>query len=162
MPTLASLSLGVLLGGTVLAIGIPSLIRNLSASKLLEATKGLEHLSVRAIAYAETKPPEISFPPSAPLTPAVVPRGQQAVDPPDAWSHLTWHALSFRFDHAHSFSFAWDSRYDPAVGRWEFVARSHGDLDGDGALSTFEVRGVRDWDGPPRVVPGLYVWREVE
>ena len=43
-----------------------------------------------------------------------------------------------------------------------FVATSHGDLDGDGAHSTFQVRGERLNGQTTKVLPGLYVDREVE
>jgi hypothetical protein len=43
-----------------------------------------------------------------------------------------------------------------------FVATAHGDLDGDGVLSTFEVRGERKPGEDARVLPGMYVDREVE
>ena len=41
--------------------------------------------------------------PSAPLTPSEVPRGVRSLDPPEAWEHLTWRSLDFRFE---SFNFA--------------------------------------------------------
>ena len=58
-----------------------------------------------------------------------------------------------------SFCFAFDSQRTPQ--RATFVARAHGDLDGDGERSTFEVHGEATPDGV-RLLPGLYVDREVE
>ena len=43
-----------------------------------------------------------------------------------------------------------------------FVATAHGDLDGDGVLSTFEVRGERIPGQPARVLPGMFVEQELE
>ena len=43
-----------------------------------------------------------------------------------------------------------------------FSATAHGDLDGDGMLSTFEVKGERLPGQGPRVLPGMFVDREVE
>ena len=40
-------------------------------------------------------------------------------------------------------------------------APAHGDLDGDGVLSTFEIEGEADANGA-RILPGMYVDREVE
>src|SRR4051812_49882995 len=98
---------------------------------------------VSAVAYAARHPQDISFPPSSPLTPQQVPRGVRALDPPEAWEHLTWRSLDFRFTEAHAFSFKFDSELEPATQVMRFTATAHGDLDGDGTLSTFEVRGER-------------------
>jgi hypothetical protein len=143
-------------------VAVPSFVRNLSASKLTEPVEGLERMVVNAIAYAEARPHEISFPPSAPLTPAEVPRGVRAVEPAEAWEHLTWKSLGFRFDEPHAFAFRFDSSFHPDSRVFSFIAAAHGDLDGDGILSTFEVRGERLPGQPPRVLPGMQVEREVE
>jgi len=152
----------IAVGGSVLAVAVPSFIRNLSFSKLSEPIDGLDRMVTNAIAYSEGRPQDISFPPSAPLTPAEVPRGKPASDPPEAWEHLTWKSLGFRFDRPHSFSFKFDSALDPQTGVMRFVATSHGDLDGDGVLSTFEVRGQRVPGKHATVIPGMFIDREVE
>jgi hypothetical protein len=159
-------------GGSVLAVAVPAFFRNLSASKLSEPIEGLDRMVTSAVAYAAVHPQEISFPPSAPLTPAEVPRGVRVVDPPDAWQHLTWLALDFGFDPCakrppscgtpHAFSFKFDSELDPATQVMRFTATAHGDLDGDGIVSTFEVRGERAPGQPARVLPGMFIDREVE
>ena len=149
-------------GGSVLAAAVPAFFRNLSASKLAEPIEGLDRMVTSAVAYAGRHPQEISFPPSAPLTPAEVPRGVRVVDPPDAWQHLTWRSLDFRFDTPHAFSFKFDSELEPATQVMRFTATAHGDLDGDGMVSTFEVRGERAPGQPARVLPGMFIDREVE
>lgn len=149
-------------GGSVLAVAVPAFFRNLSASKLSEPIEGLDRMVTSAVAYAEGRPQEISFPPSAPLTPAQVPRGVRAIDPPEVWEHLTWRSLKFRIEEPHAFAFKFDSELDPTSQVMRFVATAHGDLDGDGMLSTFEVRGERAPGQPARVLPGMYVDREVE
>ena len=150
------------IGGSVLAVAVPAFFRNLSASKLSEPIEGLDRLVTNTIAYAERHPHEISFPPSAPLTPSQVPRGVMAVDPIEAWEHLTWRSLDFRFEQPHAFSFKFTSELDPATQVMRFTATAHGDLDGDGAVSTFEVRGERVPGQRPRVLPGMFIDREVE
>lgn len=150
------------IGATVVAVSVPEFLRNLSASKLTEPVDGLGRLSASALAYAEEKPQEISFPPPAPLTPAEVPRGVLVLDPPHTWEHLTWRSLRFRFDHPHAFSFEFRSTTDPATGAMQFTASAHGDLDGDGTTSTFEVGGIREPGRPPRMLPGMFIDREVE
>jgi hypothetical protein len=151
-------------GGSVLAAFIPAFFKNLSASKLSEPIEGLDRIVTHAVAYADApgRPDEFAFPPAAPLTPTQVPRGVRAVDPPEAWEHLTWKSLDFGFDRPHAFSFQFDSLYDPVTGMMRFVATSHGDLDGDGVLSTFEVQGVHLRGEPARVLPGMYIEHEVE
>jgi hypothetical protein len=56
---------------------------------------------------------------------------------------------------AHSYAF----QFDRSEGA--FVAQAHGDLDGDGTTSTFEIRGKCDRD-VASLVPGLYVESELE
>ena len=149
-------------GGSLLAVAVPAFLRNLSASKLTEPIEGLDRMVVSAVAYAAVHPQEISFPPSAPLTPAEVPRGVRVVDPPEVWQHLTWLSLRFGFDTPHAFSFQFGSELDPVTQVMRFTATAHGDLDGDGMVSTFEVRGERAPGQPARVLPGMFIDREVE
>ncbi len=156
------MSIAFAIGGSVLAVAVPAFVRNLHASKLSEPVEYLDRLVSNAVAYANSKPHDISFPPSVPLTPAEVPRGVRVTDPPEIWEHLTWRALDFRVDEPHAFSFRFDSEVDPATHAVRFVATAHGDLDGDGKLSTFQVRGERLVGQAARVLPGMYVDREVE
>jgi len=152
-------AVGIALIGSVLAVAVPAFVRNMSSSRLVEATSGLDRLGTRAIANAAGKSCADAFPANAPLTPDTVPRGKAAVDPdPDPWQHPTWKALDFRASPpgvAHSFSFAFDH------GDASFIAHAHGDLDGDGTTSTFEVRGKCGADGAA-LVPGMYVESELE
>jgi hypothetical protein len=156
------LSAAFAIGGSVLAVAVPAFVRNLHASKLSEPIENLDRIVTSAVAYAAAKPQEISFPPSAPLTPAEVPRGVRVVDQPEIWQHLTWKSLDFHIDEPHAFSFRFDSEVDPVTRVMRFSALAHGDLDGDGTLSTFEVRGERVPGQPPRVLPGMFVDRQVE
>ncbi len=159
-------------GGSLLAVAVPSFVRNLSASKLTEPIDGLDHLVRGAISYAARHPQEITFPPPAPLTPAEVPRGVRVVDPPEIWQHLTWRSLEFGYCPEpergkpdcvpHAFSFKFDSELDPATQVMRFTATAHGDLDGNGIVSTFEVRGERVPGSPARVLPGMFIDRAVE
>lgn len=152
-------AIGIALGGSLLAVAVPAFVKNLSFSRTNEATSGLARIGAHAIAGASGKACDAAFPPTAPLTPATVPRGKPAVDPePDPWQHPTWRALDFRAAPAgvaHSFSFAFDEQ------KGSFVAHAHGDLDGDGQTSTFELRGGCA-DGASKLAPGMYVEQEVE
>jgi hypothetical protein len=153
-------SLFILLGGTFLAGFVPNFVRQLQASRFTEAIQGVETISKNAITYADGKAPLEAFPPSAPLTPKQVPKGERVEDPPGTWDHLTWAALDFRMEHEHYFSFAFDSKNSESHSY--FAARAHGDLDGDGEHSTFEIRGEISTGQKPKILPGLYVEREVE
>jgi hypothetical protein len=155
-------AIGFAIVGSILMVGVPAFVHELHASKQVEATSGIETMAALAVVYADGKPIEMAFPLSAPLTPAVVAKGTREVDPPNAWDHPTWKALGFRpvaegAPHAYSFEF------DPflSVTRSTFRAVAHGDLDGDGTQSTFEVRGTADHDGA-RVEPGMMVDAELE
>jgi len=152
-------AVGVALVGSVLAVAVPAFVRNMSSSRLVEATNGLKRIGEHAISGASGKTCANAFPAPAPLTPETVPRGKPAVDPdPDPWQHPTWRALDFRASPpgvAHSFSFQFDRNGDA------FVAQAHGDLDGDGTTSTFEIRGKCERD-VASIAPGMYVEAELE
>jgi type II secretory pathway pseudopilin PulG len=152
-------AVGVALVGSVLAVAVPTFVRNMSSSRLTEATNGLHRIGEHAIAGAAGKSCANAFPGPAPLTPESVPRGKPAVDAePDPWQHPTWRALDFRASPpgvAHSFSFQLDRTGDA------FVAHAHGDLDGDGTTSTFEIRGKCEHD-VASLAPGMYVEAELE
>jgi hypothetical protein len=160
------IAIGAALLGSLLAVAVPAFSRDLHASRFVEPTEGLARLGASAVAYAETNE---RFPDSAPLTPGVPPRGKKEADPPGAWDTGTWKALAFRpvgegVPHAYAFSF------DSTSGGNVFVAQARGDLDGDGVLSTFEIRGRTGRDGAPGtngasqpgVSPGMYVEAELE
>ncbi len=160
--TITEVAVSIAIGGSVLVVAVPAFVQNLSFSKLTEPIDGLDRMVRSAVSYAEGRPQDISFPPSAPLTPKQVPRGVAAEARPEAWHHLTWRALKFGFDRPHYFSFSFRSALEPGGGAMRFVARAHGDLDGDGVTSTFEVRGERLPGQVARVLPGMFVDREVE
>ncbi|MBL9021266.1 MAG: hypothetical protein JNL21_03655 [Myxococcales bacterium] len=149
-------------GGSLLAVAVPAFVRGLSASKLTEALEGLHGISAAAVSKAETHRHEESFPPSVGRTPEQVPRGVAALDPPGTWDHLTWRALDFKVDRSHAFSFQFDSAMDPVSLTARFSATAHGDLDGDGQTSTFQVQGERRPGEPARVLPGMLINREYE
>ena len=159
-PTFVELAVLIAVGGSTFAVMIPSFFHNLHASRLSEAIHGVQAIGSGAVAYALNKDMLEAFPPSAPLTPADVPRGRRMVDLPGSWDHLTWAALGFSMSDEHYFSFSFESKNSAEFSF--FLARAHGDLDGDGERSTFELRGeMRDAHGP-RLLPGLFIDREIE
>ena len=158
--TPVELAIGVAILGSLLAVAVPAFSRDLHASRFVEPTDGLARIGAAAIAYAEANQ---RFPESAPLTPSAPPRGGKEADPPGTWDGPTWKALSFRpsaegVPHAYAFSF------ESGAGGNAFVAQARGDLDGDGVLSTFEIRGStgRTDGDKPALTPGMYVEAELE
>lgn len=151
-------------GGSLLAVAVPAFVRELHASRFAEPVEGLNRIGAAAVAHAHDRPPTEAFPPSAPLTPATPPRGTRVADLPGAWDHPTWQAFAFRPSPEgvpHAFAFAFDSTRAP--GRSAFVAHAHGDLNGNGVTSTFEIRGHTSGDEAAAVLdPGMYVEAEVE
>ncbi len=205
--TLVEAAIGLSLVLSVAAIALPAFARNLVSSKLVEPVDGLGRIGAAACALVAGGKP---LPPSAPLTPADVPRGQRVVDPPGTWESPTWRELGFHPTEngaPHAFSFAFDDTTTAQVPRISgpaalpgavaappapilhpsFKAASHGDLDGDGVTSTFEIRsqptageirsqpaageirsqptpaaGGATSSGPLQVDPEMYVEAEVE
>ncbi|MEN9578767.1 MAG: hypothetical protein RJA70_1776 [Pseudomonadota bacterium] len=121
------------------AVFVPAFFANLHASRLSEPLDGLARIAAHSAAFAELKPAKEAYPESAPLTPTDVPRGESVLDPPGTWEHPTWRALEFQPTMAHYFSFSYTSKSQG--GGSSFVAKAHGDLDGDGLFSTFKIRG---------------------
>lgn len=165
--TLSPIELAVAfaLVGSVLAVAVPTFVREVHASRLAEPVDGLKRIGAAAVAYAHEHPVAQGFPPSAPMTPPVPPRGKCEPDAPDAWEHPTWRALDFRPaapGAPHCFSFAFDSALSSA--RSTFQAHAHGDLDGDGITSTFQISGQYAEGDPrgPAIEPGMLIDSEVE
>jgi len=126
---------------------------------------GLQRIGAAAVLYGIGRPVGQAFPPSAPATPTTPPRGHCEPDPPGTWDHPTWRTFDFRPvppDTPHCFSFSFDSNLSPSLST--FRAQAHGDLDGDGIPSTFEVTG-RHAEGDargPMLDPGMFIDSEVE
>ena len=152
-------ALAFALGGSVLAISVPAFVRNLHASRMVEALDGLERLSKRASSLTAFRPAASVFPESAPLTPAAVPRATLVTDATGTWNHPTWRLLDFAINEPHAYSFEFSSKTDEAGSRFDAIA--HGDLDGDGVLSTFNVSGKANKEGQVTISP-LELSREVE
>jgi hypothetical protein len=159
------LAVAFALAGSLLAIAVPAFVREVHASRFVEPVDGLKRIGAAAVAYASARPTAQAFPPSASLTPGAPPRGHCEADAPGAWDQPTWRALDFQPappGTPHCFAFSFDSALSPA--RSTFRAQAHGDLDGDGVTSTFEITGqVTEGDARgPVVDPGMFVDSETE
>lgn len=83
------------------------------------------------------------FPPSAPATPAQVPRKGFYTPTARTWAHPTWKALGFKIERPLAYSYEILTSDD---GKTATVA-AHGDLDGDGKVSTIELTIHRSSSG---------------
>jgi hypothetical protein len=153
------------LGGSLLAVAVPTCAREIHGSRFVEPVDGLRRIGAGAVAYAQEHAVGPGFPPSAPMTPSLPPRGRCEPDASGAWDGPAWRALDFRAAPdgvPHCFAFAFDRATSPS--RSAFRAHAHGDLDGDGITSTFEITG-QYVEGDPRgpvIDPGMFVDSEVE
>jgi hypothetical protein len=159
------LAIGFSLVASLLAVAVPTFVREVHASRFVEPVDGLQRIGAAAVAYGKAHPVLQGFPASAPPTPSTPPRGRCEADAAGLWDQPTWQALEFRpvpEGAPHCFSFSFESSLSPSVST--FRAQAHGDLDGDGIPSTFEITG-RYVDGDPRgpvVDPGMFIDSEVE
>jgi hypothetical protein len=168
--TAVELAVSFAVGGSLLAVAVPAFVRNLHDSKLTEAIDGVTDIAEGATAYAGAHDVPHAYPPSAPLTPALVPRGTREVDPAGAWDAPGWKAIGFRaVEDGVPHAFAFELTTVNGAARSTFAAIAHGDLDGDGVTSTFEVRGhdalpEKDAAGEagPVIDPGMVVEAELE
>ncbi len=169
--SLVEAALIVCLIGVVLAVFIPTFVRELRTSKTSEAVESLQQLSQRAAAYFETPwPREVGpaaircLPPTAGPTPRAPTEDPehiefQSVETP---GHETWRALAFQpeVDVRYAYTF------EPAAsgcglrspeGSYLLTVRAEGDLDDDGERSLFELRLAADDDGELFEFGVLYV-----
>jgi hypothetical protein len=170
------LAAGFAVVGSALAVAIPAFFHELTSSRFVEPTRGLAAIATGAAAYASahggfrgSPSVALAFPRSVGLTPPAPPRGRLVADPDGTWNDATWVALGFPGtadgvllgpDEPHAFAFAFDSTLGPP--RSSFIAHAHADLDGDGAVSTFEVRGHVTPSEGTVVEPGMYVEAPLE
>jgi len=158
-PVEAALCVAVV--GSVLAVGAPAFVRNLHASRLVEPIDGLKEIAAAAALLAQTRSPATApaYPPSVSQTPRTVPGSRPVQDPPGTWDQPTWVQLGFGYTRPHSYAFEFESEVRGRRSRYRAVAR--GDLDGDGNLSEFSVKGEVG-DGQAAVTFPLEMQREIE
>ncbi|MFI5300635.1 MAG: hypothetical protein ACHREM_21320 [Polyangiales bacterium] len=154
--TLVQVAFAIIVFGTALSVIGVGCWRALRFSRGAEATSYLQRLSDGAVAAAHDSPTIVLS--STPLTPLEVPRGAPVVDVAGTWDHPTFKAAHFAIDEPHWYSYRLEIPRDAAS---PVHAIAQGDLDGDGAQSTFErsiARRATGWE----VTPELRVVRELE
>ena len=158
---------GLLLMLVALAVALPYVASRWGHDcHRVEPTEGLDRIKNGARYFYETVRHDSNgdqlprrFPRSTPPTPAK-PRCEKATTPEALWNIMPgWKELKFAITEPHYYSFQFLSAGTGAAA--VFTARATGDLDCDGELSTFELRGSVDRDGTVKVV-GPVIWNEIE
>jgi len=152
--------------GILSAVAIPAFIKYVRKSKTVEATEALDKIRAGARQYFVTdhwdqngKLLPNQFPPSIPMTPSTIPGCNKKRTPERVWSSRGWDKLFFSLSEPHFYSYSFVSS---GIGKDAvFTAKAHGDLDCDGTLSTYELRGSVDSQGEVRVV-GPIITNEIE
>lgn len=148
--------------GTLSAVSIYAVRRYLAQAKLAEAKNTVGAISRGLIAYMEMESANgkrpTRFPSSAPATPAKAPSGTKFVPDESTWSHPTWKALRFEMTMPMYYSYEVSVAKDGKTA----TVRAHGDLDGDGKLSTIEQTLTIDKKGDVAASPKLTLIDELE
>jgi type II secretory pathway pseudopilin PulG len=162
----------VCLVGILLAVFVPTFVRELRTSKTSEASEHLELLYQRSAAYFAARHRTADgvtrtsrcLPPTAgptPRAPSIDPRGVNFRDE-RTLGHETWRALGFRARYPLRFSYTFEPTASGCnlrspEGTYLLTIRAEGDLDGDGERSIFERRARANDDGELEPAGILYV-----
>lgn len=164
--TLVELMIVVVILGILAAIAIPAFIKYVRNSKTTEAKENLAYIFresttyfagervKRGIGTAVITP---QFPESEGPEPALpAPRGTRVLT--TTWNDSqTWNALKFSIADPHYYVYEYESTGSGTPGSSSrFTARAMGDLDADGAHSTFERVGTINEQNEVQGSGGLY------
>ena len=156
-------------GGAVVtllgAVGLPAMIRQMYGRLTFEATESLDKIKAGARQYYVSDHWDTNgnllpkrFPQVRPV-PAAPPCGRTARTPTSVWDKAGWGALHFALTDPHRYAYTFESSGTNT--KAVYTARALGDLDCDGELSTYELRGSIDNEGSVRVV-GPIIYNELE
>jgi len=154
----------------LLAVFLPTFVRELRTSKTSEAVEHLQTLAERAAAYYATRFPREDgpsqrgcLPPTAGPTPRLPTAQPAPVDfaAESTPGHETWEALGFRPEREVRFAYTFEPTASGCglrspEGSYLLTLRAEGDLDSDGERSLFERR-MAARDGELRSFGILYV-----
>jgi hypothetical protein len=101
-------------------------------AKTAEARSTVGMIAMSLATYAEQHG---KLPASAPAVPKDVPRGAKYQSSPSDWSG-SWQAIQFTMDMPQYYSYSFKTAPDAKSA----VVTAHGDLNGDGKMSTFEIK----------------------
>jgi hypothetical protein len=120
--------------GMISAIAIYGVQRYIANAKVAEARGNVATIAARLSKYVADQRVK-RFPKSAPRTPKDVPAGTKFKPDAQTWSHASWKAIDFRLEAPHYYAYELESARDGK----RATVRAHGDLDGDGVTSRFEL-----------------------
>lgn len=144
--------------GAVAALAIAGVRRYIARAKSAEARILVHVVTDRLVAYLKTEPAaRRRMPPSAPRTPAEVPKGKPVVVQSNAWTG-SWKTIHFTPSGRPLYSLEIQVSRD----RRHAIVRALGDLDGDGVLGTYEQAVEIGPGGKVVVAPTLKVTHEGE
>ncbi len=127
--------------GVLSAVAIPAFTRYVKRSKTAEATANITMISTALAQQLNESPAARRRLVAIAATPAAAPSASKYPANPSAWATPAWRRVGFSIDVAHYYQYRVD-----VDGRCYVVAAS-GDLDGDGARSTFSRRVCPGADG---------------
>ncbi len=148
------------------AMALPAMVRRLYSSLTVEASDGLDKIKAGARLYFQADHYDSNgnllpkrFPASTHTVPPAPPCGRTVSTPATVWDKAGWGKLQFAITDRHRYSYSFVSAGTNT--RAVYTARALGDLDCDGKLSTFELRGSIDREFGVRVV-GPIINNELE
>jgi len=148
--------------GILLAVFVPTFIRELRTSKTSEAVENLQTLANRSAAYFTTRFEQEEtettargcLPPTAGPTPRLPTADPTVVSfaSEESPGHETWRALDFEPDREVRFAYTFEPTASGCglrspEGSFLLTLRAEGDLDGDGERSLFERRMAANGEG---------------
>lgn len=149
------------------AVAIPAFLKYIRKSRTVEAYGSLDKITAGARVYYRADHYDNNgnllphrFPPSVPLTPSGGPPcGKTATTPQATWDRQGWRALNFSVTGPSRYAYSFTSSGSGKAST--FRAQAHADLDCDGKLSTFEVKGLVNRAGEVQLI-GPIVENELE
>ena len=143
--TLIELMIVVAIIGILALVAVPAFMDYMKKSKKSEASLQLNKIGKNLKVYyiTESKFPagEVALTPSE----SCCNTGGKCLSTPDTWKQPVWQALDFQIDEPSLFQYSYES--DGKT----FTAKAVGDLDCDGVMITYELRGTSD-GGAPRTM----------
>lgn len=182
--TLVELMIVVAIIGVLAALAIYGVRRYVYTSKTAEARGGVgrmakdasnvfygENMTGNALTFGGTARATGAMCGDASLVPASsgAVAGQKWQSSPTDWNAGGWDCLGFSFTDPQYYRYAFDSSVDTytsqSASNDTMTALAHGDLDGDGTFSTFQMTGLVQADGEAVVLtlsPGIDEINELE